>query len=255
MSKIQIAEMKNEYNNGIKPKDLMSKYNISKHALYHHVDKEKAVKTKEAVIEKTEIEKPNEQQLTQQLTQPVDPLIDFDLINNPKKQIKAVEPDFNMNLFENEDTMDMDLFNPNNLLKEEKQESKPEKFSLKQFFTKSKEVKKLTPEEEAKKEDEEQLKLVYQVRMYLYTFRDIDNLFSALNIENEDKKINKYIQDLYRKKKPELIKLLDFIKFNVRHSNNAVTSTFYSSIFFTIIKVLETIITRVGVDLTLLVQK
>ena len=54
MSKIQIAEMKNEYNNGIKPKDLMSKYNISKHALYHHVDKEKAVKTKEAVIEKTE---------------------------------------------------------------------------------------------------------------------------------------------------------------------------------------------------------
>ena len=136
-------------------------------------------------------------------------------------------------------------------MKEEKQEAKPEKFSLKQFFTKSKEPKKLTPEaEEAKKEDEEQLKLVYQVRMYLYTFRDIDNLFSALNIENEDKKINKYIQDLYRKKKPELIKLLDFIKFNARHSNNAVSSTFYSSIFFTIIKVLETIITRVGVDLT-----
>ena len=249
MSKIQIAEMKNEYNNGIKPKDLMSKYNISKHALYHHVDKEKAVKTKEAVIEKTEKTETIEQPI-QQLTQPVDPLIDFDLINNPKKQIKAVEPDFNMNLFEDDKTMDMDLFNPSNLLKEEKQESKPEKFSLKQFFTKSKEVKKLTPEEEAKKEDEEQLKLVYQVRMYLYTFRDIDNLFSALNIENEDKKINKYIQDLYRKKKPELIKLLDFIKFNVRHSNNAVSSTFYSSIFFTIIKVLETIITRVGVDLT-----
>ena len=197
MSKIQISEMKNEYNNGIKPKDLMSKYNISKHALYHHVDKEKAVKTKEAVIEKTET---IESQPIQQLTQPVDPLIDFDLINNPKKQIKAVEPDFNMNLFE-DDNMDMDLFNPSNLLKEEKQEAKPEKFSLKQFFTKSKEVKILTPEQEAKKEDEEQLKLVYQVRMYLYTFIDIDNLFSALNIENEDKKINKYIQYLYRKKK------------------------------------------------------
>ena len=54
------------------------------------------------------------------LKRPVDPLIDFDLINNPKQQIKAVEPDFNMNLFENEDNMYMDLFNPNNLLKEEK---------------------------------------------------------------------------------------------------------------------------------------
>ena len=150
MSKIQISEMKNEYNNGIKPKDLMTKYNISKHALYHHVDKEKASKS---IIEKTEVQEP-----IQQLIQPVDPLIDFDLINNPKKQIKAVEPDFNMNLFENEDTMDMDLFNPNNLLKEEKQEAKPQKISLKQFFTKSKEVKKLTPEEEDKKEDEEQLK-------------------------------------------------------------------------------------------------
>ena len=45
MSKIQISEMKNEYNNGIKPKDLMTKYNISKHALYHQVDKEKASKS------------------------------------------------------------------------------------------------------------------------------------------------------------------------------------------------------------------
>ena len=82
MSKIQISEMKNEYNNGIKPKDLMTKYNISKHALYHHVDKEKASKTKEAVIEKTEVQ---ESQQIQELIQPVDPLIDFDLINNPKK--------------------------------------------------------------------------------------------------------------------------------------------------------------------------
>ena len=78
MSKIQIAEMKNEYNNGIKPKDLMSKYNISKHALYHHVDKEKAVKTKEVVIEKTEKTEVQESQQIQQLIQPVDPLIDFD---------------------------------------------------------------------------------------------------------------------------------------------------------------------------------
>ena len=260
MSKDQIANMKTEYISGIKPKALMEKYNISKHALYHHVDKsdvdksnviaEKIPKVKtieqvKTIIKTPELISPN---IKIDNTGIEDPLIDFEQMNKPQKINKISEQDFNMNLFE-DDNDDMDLFNPSNLLKEVKA-PKQDKFSIKSFFSKTKEPKVLSPEEEMKQTEEEQLKLVYQVRMYLYTFRDIENLFSALNLDNEDKKINKYIQDLYKKKKPELIKLLDFIKFNVRHSNNTIVSNFYSSIFFTITKVLETIITRIGVDLT-----
>ena len=261
MSKDQIANMKTEYISGIKPKALMEKYNISKHALYHHVDKsdvdksnvitEKIPKVKtieqvKTIIKTPELISPNIK--IDNIIEKEDPLIDFEQMNKPQKINKMSEQDFNMNLFE-DDTDDMDLFNPSNLLKEVKA-PKQDKFSIKSFFSKTKEPKVLSPEEEMKQTEEEQLKLVYQVRMYLYTFRDIENLFSALNLDNEDKKINKYIQDLYKKKKPELIKLLDFIKFNVRHSNNTVVTNFYSSIFFTFVKVLESIITRIGVDLT-----
>jgi hypothetical protein len=37
MSKDQIVSLKEEYKNGEKPSALMTKYNITKHALYHHV--------------------------------------------------------------------------------------------------------------------------------------------------------------------------------------------------------------------------
>ena len=37
MSKEAIISLKDEYNNGVKPTALLSKYNITKHALYHHV--------------------------------------------------------------------------------------------------------------------------------------------------------------------------------------------------------------------------
>ena len=43
ITKLQIFEMKTEYNSGIKPEYLMTEYNIPKHALYHHVQ---LIKTK-----------------------------------------------------------------------------------------------------------------------------------------------------------------------------------------------------------------
>ena len=243
LTKEQVQNMKTEYNSGISPKSLMSKYNITKHGLYHHIDKDKN-KIIQPPQNETEVNEPQPQPQSQ--PQPEDPLIDFEKLNKTSKQQYPAEVDFN--IFD--DIGDDALFNPDNLLKEPIKPKQEEKFSLKQFFTKTKEPKTITPEEQIKKDEEEQLKLVYQVRMYLYTFRDIDNLFSALNIDNNDKQINKYIQDLYKKKKPELLKLLDFIKFNVRHSNNTVATNFYSSIFFTVVKVFEAILTRVGVDLT-----
>ena len=262
MSKEQIVNMKTEYSSGIKPKDLMVKYNISKHALYNHVNKADKIIGINPIDTNKKIEKESipisskmDLQLNESQSNHVefdmgDPLIDFEQLSHSNKGNSKMNSkmNFDMNLFEN-DNDDIDMFNPDYILKESKAPKK-DKFSIASFFKKGKEDNKITPEEQIKKDEEEQLKLVYQVRMYLYTFRDIENLFSALNLENDDKKINKYIQDLYKKKKPELIKLLDFIKFNVRHSNNAVVTTFYSSIFFTIVKVLETIITRIGVDLT-----
>jgi len=147
------------------------------------------------------------------------------------------------------------MFHPDNLLSASTQSTKApskSKFSLAGFLNGKglgKDNKK-TPQELKKEEEQKQMKLVYSVRLYLYTFRDHTHLFAALNIENDDKKINKYIQDLYKRKIPELNKLLDFIKFHIRHNNNSVSGNFISSIFFTLVKVLEVILTKMGIDLT-----
>ena len=42
--------------------------------------------------------------------------------------------------------------------------------------------------------------------------------------------------------------MLDFIKFHVRHQNNAIQGNFISGIFFTVTKLLEVILIKIGVD-------
>ena len=98
--------------------------------------------------------------------------------------------------------------------------------------------------------EESRLKLVYQVRLYLYTFKDCENLFLALNVEQNDKKINKFIQDLYRRKEVELTKLLHFIKFHIRHNNNMIQGNFVSGVFFSVVKIFELVLYKIGIDIT-----
>jgi hypothetical protein len=189
-----------------------------------------------------------------------DPLIDFDkLMSNSasNERKKAVVDDDIFNVFNVDEALDP--FHPSNLLQDKlesgsktAQSGKEKSFSLRGFMSGKGlgEDSKKTPEEKKKEEEEERLKLVYQVRMYLYTFRDHDHLFTALSIENDNKKINRFIQDLYKKKSADLKKLLHFIKFHIRHNNHSVTGNFVSSILFTLIRVLELIVTRFGIDIS-----
>ena len=256
MSKQNIASLKDEYNKGEKPKALLERYNITKHALYHHVGSKKKANVVEPIQEADmqEIEFDAMPDMEEQ-TGTEDPLIDFEQIaqSAPQKRNNKnlVDDDDIFNLTQENDN-NIDLFHPDNLLSSNNKPAKEEKWSLAGFFNKSKIGKddKKSPEEVRKEEEQTRLKLVYQVRLYLYTFRDSDNMFVALGIENDNKKINKYIQDLYKRKVPELKKVLDFIKFHIRHNNNSVTGNFCSSIFFTIIKVVEVILTKMGIDLT-----
>jgi hypothetical protein len=259
MTKDQIASLKSEYNSGIKPVDLMSKYNITKHALYHHVGGSKKASTPAAAPTPTiEFSDDDESvgQMIEQVQNPAnievtDPLIDFDKIKTSSTRRNHDDfDDMLMRAIEEDD-----LFHPNSILKTEPKASAPSNISksgLKSMFSgkKLKTEESKSPEEKQKELDQKRLKLVYQVRMYIYTFRDHDNLFCALNVENDNKKINKFIQDLYKRKIPELEKLLDFIKFHIRHNNNSVTGNLANSIFFTVLRVVELIVTKMGIDVT-----
>ena len=141
-----------------------------------------------------------------------------------------------------------DVFNIDHLLREDKPKPEEAKFNYNSLL-KGKIKKPQEQKEETDKEKEQsRLKKVYQVRLYLYTFKDCDNLFLALNVEQNDKKINKFIQDLYRRKEADLEKLLDFIKFHIRHNNNTVQGNFCTGVFFTITKILELFLLKVGID-------
>jgi hypothetical protein len=259
MSKDQIVSLKEEYKNGEKPSALMTKYNITKHALYHHVGGSKKVNTsvaKEKVFDDTDSEAEPTEKGDAGIPE-TDPLIDFDkLMSNsvPNERKKAVVDDDIFNVFNVDE--ELDPFHPSNLLEDKSskpaQSGKAKSLSLRGLMSGKglgEDLKK-TPEEKKKEEEEERLKLVYQVRMYLYTFRDHDHLFTALSIENDNKKINRFIQDLYKKKSADLKKLLHFIKFHIRHNNHSVTGNFVSSILFTLIRVLELIVTRFGIDIS-----
>jgi hypothetical protein len=264
MSKDQIASLKDEYKSGVKPSELMGKYNITKHALYHHVGGSKRKNILEKQEDATvnlpfesddEVIEPSPYLVN---TEVEDPLIDFEQIASAPHKSRAINEDDIFNITtEKTFNGDFDLFHPDNILTGSVPPVKPEKWSISNLLkTKNigKEEKK-SHEQIKKEEEQERLKLVYQVRLYLYTFRDQEHLFSALSIENDNKKINKYIHDLYKRKVPELKKLLDFIKFHIRHNNNSVTGNFVSSIFFTILKVVEMILTRMGIDLTGLAEE
>lgn len=263
LSKDQIVSLKQEYKDGIKPAALLGKYNITKHALYHHVGGSKKTTDVKPVEEpQTELVLSDTEENLEKIDKnfDVDPLLDFDQMMSSTTQPthNSFTDDDIMNL--GRDDNDIDMFHPSNLFKNAPQPApKPAKggFSIKGLLS-GKGLgtdDKKTPEQIKKEVEQEQLKLVYQVRLYLYTFREHEHLFHALSIENEDKKINKYIQDLYKKKSVELKKILDFIKFHIRHNNHSVTGNFISSIFFTLIKVIEVIVTRMGIDLTGLTEE
>ena len=109
----------------------------------------------------------------------------------------------------------------------------------------------MSKEDKEKLIEKERLSVVYQIRLYLTTFRDEKQLFFALNLDGDDeRKINNFIRDLYRKRLPDLEKLLDFIKFHVRNNNGQITGNLLTNIFFTIIKVLEMILYKFGLDVT-----
>ena len=282
MSKDQIVSLKEEYKNGIKPSELLSKYNITKHALYHHVGKGKSQETikpvaPDATLKSSKDFLPQKKDVNVFYSDNVsdvdvvdanmrnfasveDPLIDFDQIedrqSNRNRQLTITDEDiFNITRDPNED-MDFDLFHPNNLLNdiaEKPISEKPKKWNT-SIFTKGKlgeDDKKKSPEELKKELEQERLRLVFQIRLYLYTFREQNGLFASLNIDKtDDKKINKFVQDLYKRRVPDLKKLLDFVKFQVRNDNHICTGNFISNVFFTLIKVFEMIITRFGVDIT-----
>ena len=185
----------------------------------------------------------------------VDNLVDFELLNAPPQLPKKTEiTDFDiMNLIY--EPSDASKFDPSHLLRDEPAESKPKGkgFSIKSLLSgknMGKEEKELSKEEKEKLMEKERLGVVYQIRLYLMTFRDEEHLFSELNLESNDKKINKFIQDLYKKNKHDLVKILDFIKFHVRHNNGNVTGNLLINGFFVVIKVLEVICFKFGLDIT-----
>lgn len=262
LSKTQISTLKDEYKSGIKPSELMGKYNITKHALYHHVNKDKDETNSKITDDNSNNNSNNNNNTTFDLpfeteTEIEDPLIDFDKIISKPQKSKSISDNDIFNIT-NEKAYDFDLFHPDNIISSSISKNvKPEKWSISNLL-KTKNIgnnEKQNPDEMKKNEEEERLKLVYQVRLYLYTFKDQEHLFTALSIDNDNRKINKYIHDLYKRKIPELKKLLDFIKFHIRHNNNSVTGNFVSSIFFTLLKVIEMILTRMGIDLTGLTEE
>jgi hypothetical protein len=180
-----------------------------------------------------------------------DLLIDFERMNNQREGRGAVMRE---SIFEMKDGLD-DVFNIDNLLREDRADELEPKLNVGKLVNGRRGLKESTtandksPEDAKKEQEQARLKLVYQVRLYLYTFKDCDNLFLALNVEQTDKKINKFIQDLYRRKTPELVKLLDFIKFHIRHNNNQVHGNFASGIFFTLTRMLELVLFKLGFDI------
>lgn len=209
----------------------------------------------EIVVEQPKVKVQKEEEPTKKIIEAVDNLIDFQKLNAPPSRKNAIS-DIS---FENEimswiaDDNDVSAFDPRNLLKNASaKDQKPDsKFSVKSL-TSGKGLKSsedtLSKEEKEKLMEKERLGLVYQIRLYLTTFQDEKHLFCALNLEPEEKKINKFIQDLYKKKTPELKKVLDFIKFHIRNNNGKITGNLLSNIFFTIIKVLEMILFRMGIN-------
>lgn len=253
LTKDQISSLKSEYNSGVKPSELMAKYGVTKHAVYHHVGS-KGKKSHISFEDNTKDESVNDTfNGGDNEIMAEDPLIDFEQLSTPPKSRK----DTDIDIFDFTNDEEEDLFNPQNIVKgafgNEGNEGKKEKFSMAGFFKGVKNIgkeEKLTPEEQRQKNEDERLKLVYQVRLYLYTFKENKHLFLALNLDLDDKKINKFIQDLYRKKNADLKKMLEFIKFHIRHDNHNITGNFVANIFFTIIKVIETILYKFGIDLT-----
>ena len=137
---------------------------------------------------------------------PDDPVIDFEKLDAPPA--KSVVSDEDLFHFPGiEEALDKNLFHPTYLTStayKNQPEEKKEKFSVKRFFSDKNKPKNKTPEQLAKEQEERRLKLAYQVRLYLYTFRNDEHLFSALNLQPDDKTINKYIQDLYIKKRAKI---------------------------------------------------
>ena len=211
LSKDQISSLKEEYKSGTKPSALLSKYNITKHALYHHVGK----KATNDAVEATATEyatKENNAALYQNSVTREDPIIDFEQL--PERAQTVHTPSrANDNIFSvfNIDNDESDPFHPDNILSQTTDKAtakadKPSSWNMSIFNSTKKlfQDEKKSPEEIKKQGEQERLKLVYQVRLYLYTFREEDNLFLALGVDRDDKKINKYIQDLYKRKVPKL---------------------------------------------------
>lgn len=242
LTREQVAALRADRANGMTPKALQDKYGISKRTVYNYIGGSGDATVTEAP--------PTEEEKHVSFNEPSvevdeDPIIDFE-----KMESNAAAP-MRESIFEMKDDIDS-VFDIKHLLREERDGPPPPKLNVNKLVKGRGSINDgdKTPEDIKKEAEQERLKLVYQVRLYLYTFKDCDNLFLALNVEQQDKKINKFIQDLYRRKTVELVKLLDFIKFHIRHNNNQVHGNFCSGIFFTVTKMMELILSRIGFDIT-----
>ncbi len=261
LTKQQVDAMRVDREGGMSVGDIMGKYGVSKRAVYYNTTEQGKRERDPTLTERSEDfpDDTSEDDVIQQPTtrkvsfeEEEDPLIDFGKMKEDGVAMQVRDD----NIFHVKDDID-DVFNIDNILTHTKPDIPDEpKLSvsklvngLKSKSSKSSSNDNKAPEDVVKEKEQARLKLVYQVRLYLYTFKDCENLFLALNVEqNNDKKINKFIQDLYRRKEVELVKLLDFIKFHIRHSNNMIQGNFVSGVFFTITKILELILFKFGVN-------
>lgn len=102
--------------------------------------------------------------------------------------------------------------------------------------------------EEFEEHENERLKSVQKIRMYLNTFEDLHDLHIIPKQKNGEPDIDKYMISLYTKKQEELDKLEHFIVFHVRNNMTSKTSSKIAHhTFETLCRVLEFTLSKVGV--------
>eukprot|EP00035_Acanthoeca_spectabilis_P017077 m.356709 g.356709 ORF g.356709 m.356709 type:complete len:354 (-) comp16606_c0_seq6:3471-4532(-) len=104
--------------------------------------------------------------------------------------------------------------------------------------------------ESEQQEDNEQLVLVQKIRLYFVHFPELQKLHIVTKKKNTDEPdTEKWLISLYNKKRADLEKTLNFIRFHVRNNINENSSIkLASNVLETGVKVLEHVLLSVGVQ-------
>lgn len=144
-----------------------------------------------------------------------------------------------------------DIFQPETLTApvKAKSESKPLAGITKASWFSGKGPKMVLTESE-QEEDNEQLVLVQKIRLYFVHFPELQKLHIVTKKKNTDEPdTEKWLISLYNKKRADLEKTLNFIRFHVRNNINENSSIkLASNVLETGVKVLEHVLLSVGVQ-------